>query len=79
MSFDVYQRVLCLAQMIDGSSSLAGLSLTTGTIVAAEAPSSASNGAPSYDDVIPTLPLEFDARKKWGSCVHPIRYYVTNA
>lgn len=27
-----------------------------------------------YNDIIPTLPKEFDARQRWGPCVHPIRY-----
>ena len=44
-----------------------------GTFVAEHPPLDAANDQ-DYNDVIPQLPAEFDARKKWGACVHPIRY-----
>lgn len=43
-----------------------------GTFVANEAPKMETNGQ-DYNDIIPTLPKEFDARQRWGPCVHPIR------
>lgn len=49
-----------------------------GTFVASEAPKLATNEQ-DYNDIIPTLPKEFDARQRWGPCVHPIRYVCVSA
>ena len=46
-----------------------------GTVVSEDPPlDNAFANDQDYSDIINNLPAEFDAREKWGSCIHPIRY-----